>query len=69
MILLILEAPLILLEFPITYFMQARPSESVMLYENKPRTVRLSSISLKEGNEPTPVFLYWILKELQPIPV
>ena len=55
MILLILEAPLILSEFPMTYFMQARPLESAMMYENKPRTVRLRSISLKEGNAPTPV--------------
>ena len=46
MILLILEAPLILSEFPTTYFMQARPLlESAMMYESKPRTVRLSSIS------------------------
>ena len=56
MILLILEAPLILLEFPITYFMQARPSESVMLYENKPRTFRLNLILTNKGNEPIPVF-------------
>ena len=32
---------------------------------NKPRILRISSISLKEGNELIPVLGYWILKELQ----
>ena len=52
----LLEAPLTFIDISKRkYFLQARPSESSMLYENKPRTVRLSSILLKEGNEPTPV--------------
>ena len=54
MILLILEVvlPLILLEFPKKYFIRARPSESAMLYENKPRAVCISSILTNKGNGP-----------------
>ena len=36
---------------------------------NQPRTSRLGSILLKEGNEPIPVLWYWILRELRTIPV
>ena len=53
---LLLEAPLTFIGISKKkYFLQARPSESAMLYENKLRTGRLSSILTKEGNEPIPV--------------
>ena len=40
------------------YFLQARPSESAMLYENKPRTVHPIPISTNKGNEPILVLWY-----------
>ena len=35
---------------------------------NTTRILRFSPISSKEGNEPTPVLWYWILKELRTVP-
>ena len=43
--------------------------ESAILHKNKHCILCHSSISLKEGNEPTPMLWYWILKELRTIPV
>ena len=76
MILLILEAPLILSEFPKTYFLPvlntviAHCTGKCLWHENSHCMICLGSISTKECIELIPVlWYYWILKEPQTVHV
>ena len=68
MIVLLVQAHLTFIRICKKYFYKHVLRKVPILYEDTPRTGRPSLISLREGNEPIPVLLYSILRELRTIP-